>query len=880
MDIKNLPRFDNHSHSEFSNLRLIDSINRAEDMILTAHKLGMKGIALTDHETVSGHVKWLNTEKELKKAGKIPEDFKCACGNEIYLVDDRNNIQRYWHFILIAKNTEGHRALRELSSIAWYNGFSSKGFMRVPTQKDELAEIVKKYPNTLIATSACFVKGALVLTRDGKKKIEDITDQDYILNRYGEWEKVNFPTCRDYVGEGKEIYFLENPTPTVCTFNHQFLVTTNNKIQYYKKTGKNPLEWVEAKDLNVFKGGTKHICVFPVNNFNYSNKDILYKEDWKHSIRTDNYFVKKEIDSVIKITPEVMRLFGLWLGDGHISIDNSNNYYNVGITFSSDEFDYYWNSFVEAASKEIGIDWSIQKKLEQHKVTISSHSVELTELFYYLFGNSKANNKRVPERLKHISKELDFNLFMGYALADGYFRIREKDNYKYGEYCSTSISEQLTKDFQELLKSLGIRSSINQRKEYVSKDGVHHQNSFYLSSSNKSWTLIKKKSIITNEDILNYMNVAINHDNKKFIEIDGVLYKKVFLKEIKTIQLNEKVHCLNVNSHSFCCNDVVVHNCLGGELPHLVAKLIDAEKKNLSEEEILNIKLEIVAFLRYCVDLFGDDFYIEIAAADSKDQKVFNQRIKSIAESQGIKIVIGSDAHYLTANERELHKAYLNSKEGEREVDNFYYFAHMMDNEEAYGYISDIYSEEDFKEFCENSMEIYNKIEGYDIFRSPIIPEVRVIPKECPVSLEWAEKYTYPVLYNLVISNNVQEKYWVSECLNALVNKNLWNGKYLERLEIEAKVIKTIGEKLGDCLFKYFNTFQHFIDLFWECGSIVGPGRGSAVCFLSNYLLGITQLDPVVWNLSYWRFLNEERIELPKLNIGQYKIGEHIQWCA
>lgn len=461
MDIKNLPRFDNHSHSEFSNLRLIDSINRAEDMILTAHKLGMKGIALTDHETVSGHVKWLNTEKELKKAGKIPEDFKCACGNEIYLVDDRNNIQRYWHFILVAKNTEGHRALRELSSIAWYNGFSSKGLMRVPTQKDELAEIVKKYPNTLIATSAC----------------------------------------------------------------------------------------------------------------------------------------------------------------------------------------------------------------------------------------------------------------------------------------------------------------------------------------------------------------------------------------------------------------------LGGELPHLVAKLVDAEKKNLSEEEILNIKLEIVAFLRYCVDLFGDDFYIEIAAADSKDQKVFNQRIKSIAESQGIKIVIGSDAHYLTANERELHKAYLNSKEGEREVDNFYYFAHMMDNEEAYGYISDIYSEEDFKEFCENSMEIYNKIEGYDIFRNPIIPEVKVIPKECPVSLEWVEKYTYPVLYNLIISNNIQEKYWVSECLNALVNKNLWNGKYLERLEIEAKVIKTIGEKLGDCLFKYFNTFQHFIDLFWECGSIVGPGRGSAVCFLSNYLLGITQLDPVVWNLPYWRFLNEERVELPDIDI-------------
>ena len=46
---------------------------------------------------------------------------------------------------IIAKDTIGHKALRELSSIAWYNGFSSKGLMRVPTQKNELADIVKKY---------------------------------------------------------------------------------------------------------------------------------------------------------------------------------------------------------------------------------------------------------------------------------------------------------------------------------------------------------------------------------------------------------------------------------------------------------------------------------------------------------------------------------------------------------------------------------------------------------------------------------------------------------------------------------------------------------------------------------------------------------------
>ena len=458
-NINSIPRFDDHSHSMFSNFRLIDSINRPKDMILKAHELGMKGIALTDHETVAGHVEWLNCERDLKKAGKIPEDFKCACGNEIYLVDSRENIERYWHYILIAKNTEGHRALRELSSIAWYNGFSSRGLMRVPTQKCELENIVKKYPNTLIATTAC----------------------------------------------------------------------------------------------------------------------------------------------------------------------------------------------------------------------------------------------------------------------------------------------------------------------------------------------------------------------------------------------------------------------LGGELPHFVAELIKAENNN-SENEIYMWKSKIDEFMRWNVDLFGKDFYVEVAAAASKDQIKFNKRVLSIAAAYDVKIVIGSDAHYLTAKERPVHKAYLNSKDGEREVDEFYTYSHMMDNAEAFANLEESgYDFTRFIELCNNSMEIYDKIETYDIFRQPIIPRVEVknYDKNIPIEINEA----YPTLYMLFTSDNIQERYWANECYNALVTKNLLNATYLTALETEARVIKTVGGKLGNCLFEYFNTFQHMINLFWEQGSIVGPGRGSAVCFLSNYLLGITQLDPLQWGLKYWRFLNEERVELPDIDI-------------
>ena len=83
MDIKGIERFETHSHSHYSNIRLLDSINRPKDMILTSYKLGLKGLCITDHEALCGHVEFLQLEKSLKKEGKIPEDFKIGLGNEI-----------------------------------------------------------------------------------------------------------------------------------------------------------------------------------------------------------------------------------------------------------------------------------------------------------------------------------------------------------------------------------------------------------------------------------------------------------------------------------------------------------------------------------------------------------------------------------------------------------------------------------------------------------------------------------------------------------------------------------------------------------------------------------------------------------------------------
>ena len=68
-------------------------------------------------------------------------------------------------------------------------------------------------------------------------------------------------------------------------------------------------------------------------------------------------------------------------------------------------------------------------------------------------------------------------------------------------------------------------------------------------------------------------------------------------------------------------------------------------------------------------------------------------------------------------------------------------------------------------------------------------------------------------------------------------------------------------------MFAYPVTLQHYVDMFWECGSMVGAGRGSSCSGLNHYLLGITQLDPIQWNLPFWRYLNKDRVELGDIDI-------------
>lgn len=306
--------------------------------------------------------------------------------------------------------------------------------------------------------------------------------------------------------------------------------------------------------------------------------------------------------------------------------------------------------------------------------------------------------------------------------------------------------------------------------------------------------------------------------------------------------------------------------CLGGELSVNTLNLVNAEKMN-DTEGAKTAHENIVNFILWGKELFGEDFYIECAPGGSPDQIKVNQRLVSIAQAFDVKMVIGSDAHYLKKEDRFVHKAYLNSKGGEREVDEFYEYAYLQSDEEEIENLSlSNYDKVLVEQMFNNSLEIYNKIEKYSIKHKQTIPKVEV--KDYPkIELTPEQTQQFPILASMFNSEDKVERYWVNKCFNRLDKLGLKNKQYLDRLEEEADIKRTIGEKLETNMFAYPVTLQHYVNMFWECGSIVGAGRGSSCSGLNHYLLGITQLDPIQWNLPFWRYLNKERTELGDIDL-------------
>lgn len=141
-----------HNHSEYSNITLIDALNRISEMVDHSIKMGLAGMALTDHESLSGTVKYLQYYNSLSDEKKAA--FKPIIGDEIYLVDEVKQ-QKMYHFLLLAKNLTGFEQLKQISSQAWANSYAMGKITRRPITKVELKNIIGDNKGHLVATTAC-----------------------------------------------------------------------------------------------------------------------------------------------------------------------------------------------------------------------------------------------------------------------------------------------------------------------------------------------------------------------------------------------------------------------------------------------------------------------------------------------------------------------------------------------------------------------------------------------------------------------------------------------------------------------------------------------------------------------------------------------------
>lgn len=312
--------------------------------------------------------------------------------------------------------------------------------------------------------------------------------------------------------------------------------------------------------------------------------------------------------------------------------------------------------------------------------------------------------------------------------------------------------------------------------------------------------------------------------------------------------------------------------CLGSYFAQNVLALID---ENCKDE--VYYKRKIHEFINWCIDVFGkDDFYIEIQPSkESHEQIEYNKMAIKIAKAYGLKFLVSTDAHYIQKDDRNIHKAYLTSDEedgGDREVDSFYHSTHFFTAELLIDYL-DYLDEKDLLHAVQSTKEIADKVEIYDLAHKQIIPRIQL-----PDESKWfydediyniARRYEH--INEMINSDELYNRYLISQVLQGMKSKikKVDYKRTLERVNIECKEIIEISKSKDEPVSSYFTTMQKNIDIIWDdAQSIVGTSRGSAAGFIINYLLGITQINPLTQDgieMPHWRFISGSRPELPKV---------------
>ena len=306
--------------------------------------------------------------------------------------------------------------------------------------------------------------------------------------------------------------------------------------------------------------------------------------------------------------------------------------------------------------------------------------------------------------------------------------------------------------------------------------------------------------------------------------------------------------------------------CIGGYLGKKILKASKIENNQELFKEEIN---KLYSWCEYIQSIFGkNNFFLELQPSNNQEQIYVNEWLLKFSKELNIPAIITTDSHYLKKEDRKIHKAYLNSKDGDREVDEFYATTYMMSVEEIHQYMDKYNGAEIISQCLNNTKLIGDNIEQYDLrkpFKLPYLPSKEDIKKADETYL--LTNKLDDVWNKFLISTEPADRVFIKRIIDKCETNPsyFWTEERINRMNIELETVWNASEKQNLKWSKYFLQVADYLKIAWEEGdTLVGPGRGSGVGFYLNYLLDIIQIDPMLEKvpLFYWRFLNPERASI------------------
>ena len=286
---------------------------------------------------------------------------------------------------------------------------------------------------------------------------------------------------------------------------------------------------------------------------------------------------------------------------------------------------------------------------------------------------------------------------------------------------------------------------------------------------------------------------------------------------------------------------IVLSGCLNG----LISKAIE-------RQEFSEARLALKDFSK----TFGDDFYVEV---QSHNPKEINEKLLELADELGIKAVATGDAHFAKGEDRILEEAMLilsTNPKADKEAD-FEMSRNMKDMLDRFNYLypDRRISFQDYNLFIQTRQEIEADFKWAGINRTDIFDNTMEIASKI------GEYDFYQGLDLLPVPKTNADKKLAEMASEGLKRLGLAEDKvYADRLQEELEVIK--DKKFAS----YFLVVADMINWAKDNNIMVGPGRGSAAGSLVCYSLGITDVDPIKYDLLFFRFINPERNDFPDID--------------